>query len=440
MIHLLAAALLQAPPVSFPGPELPRVRPNVLLIVADDLGVDYLDWHPVGRAVGNPAPTPFLSSMASQALVFTDAYGAPSCSPSRGSLLTGRFPFRTGLGANIEAGGAGLALAEVTLPERLGWAGYTCGGFGKWHVSPDRKDPGLQGFRHFDGSIFNLGFGASNGYYDWTRVINGVGFTESGYATTVVTDSAIAWIQQKQAESAPWFAYVAYHAPHQPFEPPPPRLNRITRAKAGDPKQKIYRGMVEALDAELARLLAEVDTRDTLVIFVGDNGTSKFVAQPPILPAKSKSTAYQGGILVPAMVWGATVPRSGEQPGLFHLVDLYRTILDAAQVPRSAAKIDSVSLLDRRAPPALHWMPRRAELFAERFEPIGTLPFGPHTTLERAIRGSRYKLIRTVSGDELYDLSVDPWEGTDLLQGMLSGSQMKALQQLDGDLTSLLGS
>jgi len=433
---LLQLQVPSAPPTS----AVPRVRPNVLLILADDLGVDQVEWHPVGQAAGNWAPTPVLSALADESLVFTRAYGMPICSPSRATLLTGRYAFRHGVGSNVEAGQAVLPLSEVTLAELLAQAGYRTGAFGKWHLAMDRDDPNLQGFQHFDGTILNLGANGSGGYYGWTRIVNGSSWTESGYATTVVTDSAAAWIAERNMERAPWFAYVAYHAPHVPYDVPPAHLNPITGAQAGDPIGTIYHGMVEALDTELGRLLSVVDTRDTLVIFASDNGPPKGVLQPPIPPGKGKPTPYEGGVLVPAMVFGASVGRQGEDAGLVQLVDLYRTILDLAQAPGPGVATDSISLLDPARPRALRWVPLRERIFVGRFKPNGTPPFGPFVIERRALRGPQYKLVRTEAGDELYDLLADPWETVDLLEVGPTPDELQAYAALDAELVVLLGS
>src|SRR5687768_17106443 len=112
---LLASAMPQLPLRSM-GPQL-NDPPNILLIVADDLGVEHLDWHPVGLAAGNPAPTPVLTALAAKSLRFNDFYSTPVCAPSRACLLTGRLPFRTGIGENPDYGGFDLELGEYTLAE-----------------------------------------------------------------------------------------------------------------------------------------------------------------------------------------------------------------------------------------------------------------------------------------------------------------------------------
>ena len=420
--------------------EAEHARPNVLLILADDLGIDHLGWHPVGASVGNPAPTPVLDQLSASGIVFTDAYATPICGPTRACLLTGRFPYRHGLGDNPRVERPQLQLSEWTLAEALWEEGYQTGAFGKWHVSLDRDDPNAQGFRHFDGMIVGL---KGKSYTNWSRVINGQSFNETQYETSVVTDSAIAWIQSVENQPGKpvnWFAYVAYSAPHKPLEAPPLALDPITQAQPNDPPGVIYHGMIEALDTEIGRLMDVVDLERTLVLFFGDNGTAKSVAQGPIASTMAKHSIYEGGVRVPAFAAGATVAGSGRRAGLVHIVDVYGTVLHAVGAPQGPAPIDSVSLLAPHLSSAQHWMPRRKYLFTERFEPSGRPPKGPFDEVRRSVRNSRYKLIRTEAGDEFYDVLFDPWETNDLLNGVLTPKQQNARATLELELESLLAS
>lgn len=419
-------------------------QPNVLLILVDDLGIEHVDFHPVGKAFGNPAPTLHLSQLAAESVVYTDFYATPICSASRASLLTGRHPFRHGVGRKLVAGQPGLKRQEITLPEQLAKAGYVSGAFGKWHVSFDREDPQNQGFDHYDGGLLNLQAGNAGGYYRWMRVRNGKADWESKYATSVTTDAAIHWIERHEPDPAPWFAYVAYHAPHAPFQPPPANLNPITQATKSDPDLVIYHGMIEALDLEIGRLLESVDLEHTLVILVGDNGTPAGVVQGPVVKGKAKHTTYEGGIRVPALVAGAGVTLApGEYPGPIHIVDLFDTILDYAGAPRvdpKLATIDSVSLFDPALAQDLRWLPNRQELFSERFGPNG-IPTagGTFTILWRSIRGHRYKLLRTLGGDRLYDLQNDPWELVNLAKGGMTPAEKQEYKALAKKLSELTG-
>ena len=437
-VPLPGPAEVQGPTTGLGNPQ----QPNVLLILVDDLGVEQVDFHPVGRATGNPARTTFLSKLATESVVYTDFYATPICSASRASLLTGRYPFRHGMGRKLVPGEPGLPTKEITVAEQLREVGYRTGAFGKWHVSFDRDDPLMQGFEHYDGSLLNLAGGNGTGYYDWLRIRNGKSWNETRYATSATTDAAAGWISKREPEAAPWFAYVAYHAPHAPFEPPPAKLNPFTKAQASDPKLVIYQGMVEALDREVGRLMRSVDLETTLVIFVGDNGSPGQIAQNPVKPNKAKHTAFEGGIRVPAMVTGLGVtPTPGEYPGPVHLVDLFNTILDYTGAPRvetKATPIDSVSLYDPALAADLRWYPNRQTLYTERFGPNGIPIQGNYSFLWRSVRGHRYKLLRTLGGDRLFDLQTDPWETTNLAQGGMSPAlkqEYAALQSAIGALT-----
>lgn len=446
---LLVGLLAAVPPVAEPGPPVAPAseRPNLLLVVADDLGTDHLSWHPVGAATGHPAPTPVLASLARRGISFTQAYSTPICGPARASLLTGRYPFRHGLGDNPIQGESALALSELTLAEVLREHGYRTAAFGKWHLSFGRDDPRQQGFEHFDGTVAGL---KGTGYYDWPRFVDGQGSTEPAYNTSVTATSAAEWIRARELEGGePWFAYVAFSAPHKPIQPPPPELDPITRATSGSTELETYHGIIEALDTELGRLLQAVDLERTLLVFLGDNGTATSLVQPPEWQRKAKYTVYEGGILVPAFVVGATVdvPAGPERtrpglvhPGLVHVVDFFQTLLDAAGVPAPEVPLDSVSLLPQGVPPAERWHSRRQFLFTERFEPAGAPPEGPFAELRRSIRDARHKLIRIDDRLELYDLLRDPWESTDLLRGEPSPEVQAARRTLEAELDALLES
>ncbi len=431
VLGLLAATTPASTPASTPAPR------NVLLVLADDLGAEHVSWHPVGHAAANPAPTPVLAALAQQGVVYTGLWSSPQCSPARASILTGRHSFRHGIGDNIGSRAKVLRNGEITIADALAPSGYARGCFGKWHVSRGRRDPNRQGFEHFDGTI--EGF-KGTGYYDWKRTVNGVTTRETGYATSVVTDAAMEWIGAQEAAGRPWFAWVAYHAPHNPFQPPPLALNPITQARKTDPILTRYHGMIEALDSELGRLLSAVDPDTTLVLFAGDNGSPQAVAQPPVLPNKAKATAYQGGVRVPALVWGAGVPALGPVAGPVHAVDFFRTVLDAMRVPPPAVTLDSVSLIDPALAPAFHWLPTRETLFTERFQKNHAPPLGPHKLLARTLRDERFKLIRTANGDELYDLALDPWETENLLANTLAPQAATAYADLLQELTALVTS
>lgn len=404
---------------------------NVLVIVADDLGVDrvaaYGEHH-------DPGHTPNIDRLAGAGVLFRNAWSNPVCSPTRATILTGRYSFRTLIGKAIRPfrkNAIGLDLSELTVPELLG-PGYQSGATGKWHLSAasDGLDhPRLQGFGTFAGSLWNLKATQSD-YFRWHKVVNGQRTLSHTYATTDTTNDAIRLVDSLPE---PWFLYVAYNAPHDPVHAPPDWLH--TFSLSGDPLDSPVihtKAMIEALDTELGRLLTHVDQDRTTIMFLGDNGTAKVASEAPFLPQHAKATMYEGGLNVPLIVTGAGVV-PGECAALVHTVDVFATVAELTGFANTSK--DSVSLVPYlRGDPT----PRREYVYSERFKPNGP---GPYKVYEQAVRGSRFKLIRRKKGEEMYDLATDPFEQIDILQQPLQTPQQEAAyQRLDAELARILAS
>jgi arylsulfatase A-like enzyme len=404
-------------------------RPNLVLILADDFGVDLLGAYGEGS---DPPCTPHIDALAAEGLLFRNAWSNPTCSPTRAGVLTGRHGFRTGIGNVLTPMLPGLPLGETTLPELL--AGYASTAVGKWHLAGNLGDlhPNASGFLHFAGSIS----GTLDSYTQWQKVVDGQASVSTAYATSDTTDDAIAALRSMPE---PWFLYVAYNAPHDPFHAPPPALcspPACAKTWCGNLPQNptnrdLAKAMVEALDAELGRLLAELAVVDpqAYVVFMGDNGTAQQVSQPPFLPPHAKGTLFEGGINVPLIVAGPGVA-PGECAALVCGTDLYATFAELGRV-RSAAE-DSVSLVPYFSNPRLAL---RQTVYSELFSPVGgSPPFPSHT---RAVRDARYKLVRSQAApDALYDLWSDPFETADLLPGLDAG-QAAAYAALVAELVTL---
>lgn len=395
-----------------PGPK------NVLLIVADDVGVDLIGAY--GESAAAPC-TPRIDALAKSGLLFRNAWASPVCSPTRAALMTGRYGFRTGIGGVITNTTPGLPLAETTLPESL--ADYTSACIGKWHLSGNLGNlhPNQSGFDHFSGILG----GSVNNYSQWPRVTNGVQAPSSEYTTSAFTDAAIA---EMASMPEPWFLVVSYNAAHTPFHVPPAELcvpdgcaNAWCDSLGPNPNDRqLARAMMESLDAEIGRLLGALDSThpDTYVFFLGDNGTTPSASIPPFQPNHAKGTMYEGGINVPLIVRGPGVA-AGECEGLVAAVDLFATIGELGQSPGAAE--DSVSMVPYFAEPTLSL---RSSVYSETFTPNGGAP--PFAAHSRAVRGARYKLIRrTGQADEFYDLELDPFETANLLPGLTSAEQFE---------------
>lgn len=409
-------------------------RPNVLLILADDLGVDLVGVYGEGPA---PPCTPTLDEMAAQGILFRNAWTNPICSPTRAQVLTGRHAFRTGVGYLVPRSGAqsGLPLAETTIPEVLG-PHYSTAVLGKWHLGHPYDDgpmhPIASGFGQHRGSLYNLTHNAlaggvnllcpgPHGYDDWIKATDGVETCSKSYATTDTADETIA---SMRSLAEPWFLLSSFAAVHAPLHVPAGELCPVVGVgcycDSIGPDPTIFqqkKAMVEAFDLEVRRVLTQVP-RGTYVFLMGDNGSGGATSEGPpggcFGPDHAKGTMYQGGVRVPFLAVGPGVPRGVEVDALVSSTDLFATVAALARVP--AAAEDSVSLV-----PYLRGStePLRETVYAERFAPNGDVELA--TNHRQAVRDERWKLIRRREGEvvteELYDLELDPCETDDLCAG-----------------------
>ncbi|MCA8952864.1 MAG: sulfatase-like hydrolase/transferase [Planctomycetes bacterium] len=410
-----------------PVVALPAQHANILVIVADDLGVDYVGVYGEGT---NPPPTPHLDALAQGGVLFRNAWANPSCSPTRACIQTGRYPFRTLVGRWIghtqSPQNVGLLqAAERTLPERLDAAGsgYAHALIGKWHLhdafQPIDVPRSIGGYSHYAGSLE----GQIPSYFQWTRVVDGVAAPSTTYCTIQNTDDALAWIQ---ARSTPWLCVLTYQAPHIPYHAPPAHLHTqnltgltpqpTTHTPANIP---FYRAMVESLDSEIGRLfttLGPAVMASTNVIFLGDNGSVQRQSVAPFDGTRSKGTPYEGGVNVPLIVAGPAVQQPGrEVAALACAVDVFATVLELAGANGAIAPfedVDGVSLVPYLTDP--NQTPLRQYAFTEQF--TGTAWPAPNGNGHATIRDARYKLIHRWTGaDELFDLQADPWEQSNLI-------------------------
>jgi arylsulfatase B len=432
--------LLLAPSAASAAPR------NILLLIGDDLGIDAAEFYPttVRRVTDPPAPPmPNMRRLAQAGVLFHHAWANPLCAPSRATILTGRYGFRTGLGTNPHLAPElpELPRGEFLLPEAFKARPalrYVLAHIGKWHVSRGDADPNRHGWPYFAGG--DPWRSGPPSYFSWTKHVDAKSFTSTTYVTTDQVDEALGVIGRARALGRPYFVEVAFNAPHEPFHKPPNHLHSrdaLPRYQPGLDPRPYFEAMVEALDTEIGRLLGGVDLATTTVVFVGDNGTSGKVVAPPYPAGRAKGTVYQGGVRVPLLVAGAGVVNPGRVvPALASTVDLFPTILelagiDPAAVVPAGTKLDGVSLLPyvRDVAPL---SPRRWA-YAELFRPVYDQGY------QRAIRDARYKLVeRAGDSREFYDVVADPFEATDLLGGTLTEAQRTNLGDLDRQLDALL--
>jgi len=247
---------------------------------------------------------------------------------------------------------------------------------------------------------------------------------ETGYTSTVFADLAIDWVQ---AQTKPWFLWLAFNAPHTPFHVPPEGTHQqgsLPAYTTGMDPMPYYLAAMEAMDYEIGRLLDSLpeETRDnTIILFMGDNGTPSQVAQVPYTAQTVKGSLYQGGINVPLFVSGPGVSRTGIDASLISPTDLFATIVE----------------LTGESLPEIH----DSRSFAGLLTQAGTHRSFQYSEMDNgtedawAISDGQYKLIEDAQGgQELYDLSSDPYETDDLLQGSLGAEAAAALAALEAEL------
>lgn len=419
------------------APSAVQAQGNILLIIADDFGADSHGLYGVGSST---APTPTINSLATDGVQFLRAWSNPVCSPTRATILTGRYGFRTGVGN--PAGNNQIGLNEFTLPQALSQLGYSTACIGKWHLGGNSNgggdNPNLMGFDHYSGSLANI-----TDYFNWTKTVNGTDYAATNYATSENVDDAMAWISQQGA--SPWFCWLAFNSGHSPFHKPPSDLHSYDSLSgaAEDINSNpvpYYQAMIESMDTEIGRLLSSMDPTvlaNTDIIFIGDNGTPGKVAVSPANSKRVKGTLYQGGVWVPWIVSGPSVTGLNRtSSSLINTADIFATVIEMAGgvvddlVPAMVSH-DSVSILPLLDDPGLNAV--RNYVVAERFR------FPTADSDGKTIRNEEFKLIRFDSGTEqFYDLLADSTEATDLLNGTLTANEQANYDSLSAELDLLV--
>ncbi len=309
------------------GPAHATARPNIVLILADDLGWSDVSFH------GGAIPTPSIDRIAAEGVELDRFYACPVCSPTRAGLMTGRYPIRFGMQRAVCRPflEAGVPASEETLPEMLGRAGYRHRGIaGKWHIGHAfrRFHPLNQGFLsfvgHFNGNIDYFTH-HREGELDWHR-----GFEpnyDQGYSTDLIAEEAVRFIEG-HAGDAPFFLYVPFNSPHTPLQVPDRWLEPFAGVEDG--KRRVYMAMVASLDDAVGRILAALRRSgvddDTLVWFASDNGGQALADNAPL--RAGKGTVYEGGTRVAAALrWPGGLPGDGRKvTGLISYIDVWPTL------------------------------------------------------------------------------------------------------------------
>ena len=418
-----------------------QARPNVLVIVADDLG-----WNDVGFH-GGDIETPSLDRLASEGAQLHRFYTTPICSPTRAALMTGRNPMRLGIGyaTVLPWSNAGVHPDEHFMPQSFLEAGYQTAMVGKWHLGHAQQTyhPNERGFEHFYGHLHTeVGYFPpfqNQGGVDFQR--NGKTIDDKGYETYLLADEVSRYIRDRDPDR-PFFIYMPFLAPHTPLAAPDELLRKYAdintdlapaRSAQTDNTRTIsklllqpsarpaYAAVVDAMDQAIGRVLQTLDdealTDDTLVLFFSDNGGAAYsVGGADNAPLRGgKGDTFEGGIrVVSLMRWPGRIPSASTMDQIMTVMDVFPTLADASGVPMgSTFPLDGSTLwpaISRGAE-----APREDYVFFASETPI----YG-HFNL--TVFNDDWKLVQEVDQDQLtttvtahlFRISDDPYEYNNL--------------------------
>jgi arylsulfatase len=394
------------------------VPPNIIIVMPDDVG--YGDF----ACLGNPViRTPAVDAFWAESVRFTDFHVSPTCAPTRGALLTGRHEFKNGITHTILERER-LTLKATTLPQMLKAAGYATGIFGKWHLGDEpERWPDKRGFDemfiHGAGGIGQTypgtcGDAPGNTNFSPAILHNGKFVKTEGYCTDVFFRQAQRWIDAVK-DRGPFFAYITPNAAHEPLDVAEEYTARH-RGAVPENVAKFY-GMIENVDENFGRLLAHLKAagleKNTLVVFLTDNGGTAGVKFFNGGRRGAKGTPYQGGTRVPSMWrWPAGFAGGREVSALTAHVDMFRTLAEVAEVklsPEVEKQVEGRNLLPLLKEPGAAWPDRFLVTHVGRW-PKGQIEAWKDKN--SSIRDHRFTL---VANKELYDLENDPAETKNVL-------------------------
>ena len=391
--------------------------PNIILVLTDDQGYGDIGVH------GNDMiKTPNMDRLANESVELTQFYCSPVCAPTRASLLTGRYNYRTGV-VHTSRGAAKMHTDEVTIAEMLSDAGYKTGIFGKWHLGDNYPmRPSEQGFQE---SLIHLSGGIGqtpdipNSYFDPKLWHNNEPEEYKGYCTDIFTDAAIEFIEENKDH--PFFAYIPYNAPHIPLIIGEGYYKPYMAMGLSETVARIY-GMMTNIDDNLGRLFSVLKRlnldENTIFIFMSDNGPARPQRYNSGLRG-IKAQTYDGGTRVPFYIkWPDKFKAGKKVDRIAAHIDFTPTVLEALGIAKpETVKFDGVSLMPLLTKDNVHWQNRALYFQFNR----GMIP---RIYQNCSARSQRYKLVSAhgysrerdsslpdLKPDfELYDMSVDPNE------------------------------
>ncbi|QDT08262.1 arylsulfatase [Planctomycetes bacterium K23_9] len=403
-------------------------RPNIVLVMTDDQGMG--DLSCMGNEV---VKTPHIDHFYKQSTRFTDFQVSPTCAPTRAAIMSGRAPFKNGVTHTIMQRER-MAPSTFTMPQALQSAGYKTGIFGKWHLGDeDAYLPGSRGFDevliHGSGGIGQVPLGdfptnKENLYFDNVLLHNDTIVQTKGFCTDLFFHSGLAWIKKQHQSGNPYFAYISLNAPHAPLVAAEKYTRRFTELGYDNGTAGRY-GMIENIDDNFGRLMEKLDEwkalNNTLVIFMTDNGAThlsgklngKRVRHFNFNMKGGKNSPNEGGSHVPAFwYWKGVLGEGVDIDALTAHIDLYPTFCDlaGAKLPDNVQEFDGRSMVPLLKNPKAAWANR------ELFFHCGRWPIGKRDEFKFhkcAVRTDRW---RFVNNTQLYDISADPNETTDVAE------------------------
>lgn len=400
-------------------------RPNIILIMADDLG-----YGEVGCFGGGRIRTPHIDALAAGGMRFTDYHSNGAvCSPTRAALLTGRYQQRCGIENVVTAKGpareTGMPLAETTFAEVLKSRGYVTGIFGKWHLGYKVEfNPARQGFDEFRGYVsgnvdYHSHFDGA-GIQDWWKNIELA--PEDGYTTDLITKHGIAFIERHKDEA--FCLYLPHEAPHYPYQGREDGVERLGGDKIGVTTKgkaipRAYKEMVEVMDEGVGRVVETVKRlgleRKTFIFFCSDNGANKNGNNGPL--NGFKGSLWEGGHRVPAVAyWPGRIKAGSTSDETVLGMDLFPTMasIAGAKLP-VGLKLDGVDLsgvlLEGES------LPERTVFWRYR--------------TQKAVRKGPWKLLVQGSNAKLFNLDDDLGETKDL-----AGDKPEMVKMLQGEVAA----
>ncbi|MBW8038610.1 MAG: sulfatase-like hydrolase/transferase [Planctomycetes bacterium] len=419
-------------------------KPNIVLILADDLG--YGDLSSYGA---KDLKTPHIDNLVAKGMRFDNFYAnCPVCSPTRASLLTGRYPDLVGvpgvIRTHLRNNWGYLAPQAVLLPKLLNRAGYHTAIVGKWHLGLESPNvPNERGFDHFHGYLGDM----MDDYYNHRRHginymrLHGKEINPKGHATDLFSQWAIDYIKDRFRLEQPFFLYLAYNAPHTPIQPPKDWFNKVKkREKNISDKRAKLTALIEHMDDGIGKVIALLKDngldKNTLIIFTSDNGGQLNVGANNGPLRAGKQDMYEGGIRVPmCAVWPGKIKAGSRSDRVALTMDLFPTICEAVGASLDY-EIDGRSILWAllgKSQPAeeryLFWVRREGGGYGGRayyaarygdFKLVQNSPFEPlqlynlkddpkeQNPLER--RNPMYNKLFTALRNHIIEAGAVPWE------------------------------